>query len=489
MGRSEPSLAPEWLKISKAGPASNANSGFSSRTRSSLLEEPRDRRPGRDGAKPLNYSNFGRRGDRRRNADVCDHNRVLSVDVSCPGRHRDSALGARTELDSPPSSRSARPGRRGELWSRSLEDDLDDFVLPKMSLFKKEFPSLGAEVKQKPSSPAHVDPVSSGMSMAKTVAQAPLRARTAPQLSVDTHRTDELALRQSKQLIPLTPKTPGLNTSDKPKSKGARAGQELSSQLVIVNKALRSVIGRADVPKTSQVGNLQVLNRDRNGTISSGVVKDFSDSDVSLKSPTNQNLKAECKDIVTNSMSSLKHTSTSFGEKRSLLQAKGRNDFFNSIRNKASGNPSTGVIRDPGGCLIDASEKSLSLYEQNTENCAGASMISQEVDANANGDVEKVRNDDGTLGEEAKNTKGLQSESHVDDKENACQPSCFSVGSYDPVVDVDEEEAAFLRLLGWDEHAQVEAIKDEEIDAFKKQYESLQYEKKLRPLSKLSLHS
>ncbi|KAJ6813846.1 uncharacterized protein M6B38_267550 [Iris pallida] len=478
MGRSEPNLAPEWL--AKYGPASNASSdaygsGFSSRNRLSLLEEPHNHRADSGSVKPLNYSNFRRKGDRRRNADVSDCHRALSVDVGSPAGHHGSVLGARTELDSPWSSRSAGSGRRGELWGKSLEDDLDDFVLPKRSLFRREFPSLGAKEKHKLLSPVHIAPISSGLNMAKTVAQAPLLARNAPQLSVEAHRTDKLTLRQSKQLIPLTPKTCGLNSLEKPKSKGARAGQELSSQLVIVNNALRAVTARSDVPKASQVGNLQVLNRDRNSTISSSVVKDVSDSDVCLKSPTNQYLKAECKDTGSNSMSSSKRTLNS-------LQAKGRNAFFNSIRNKASVNPSTGIVPYPGGCLIDASEKSLSLDEKITEKCAGASMINQEGDANGSGGVEKVGNDDATSGEEAQNEKRLQSESNVDDKQNSSQQSCFPVGNYDPVVDVDGEEAAFLRLLGWDEHAEVEAIKDEEIAAFKKQYE-----KKLRLLSKLSL--
>ncbi|KAF8377004.1 hypothetical protein HHK36_030376 [Tetracentron sinense] len=47
-----------------------------------------------------------------------------------------------------------------------------------------------------------------GLNMAETLAQAPSRTRTTPQQSVDTQRLEELAIKQSRQLIPVTPSMP-----------------------------------------------------------------------------------------------------------------------------------------------------------------------------------------------------------------------------------------------------------------------------------------
>ncbi|KAF8405766.1 hypothetical protein HHK36_007843 [Tetracentron sinense] len=47
-----------------------------------------------------------------------------------------------------------------------------------------------------------------GLNMAETLAHAPSRASTTPLLSVETQRLEELAIKQSKKLIPMTPSTP-----------------------------------------------------------------------------------------------------------------------------------------------------------------------------------------------------------------------------------------------------------------------------------------
>ncbi|KAJ0879759.1 hypothetical protein HanRHA438_Chr10g0455231 [Helianthus annuus] len=81
-----------------------------------------------------------------------------------------------------------------------------------------------------------VQPVqpTTGRNMAETLAQGPPRAQTAPQLSVGTQRLEELAVKQSRQLIPVTPSMPkalALSSSDKPKPKAAQV-QLQSSHLV-----------------------------------------------------------------------------------------------------------------------------------------------------------------------------------------------------------------------------------------------------------------
>ncbi|KAL5992918.1 hypothetical protein ACLOJK_013837 [Asimina triloba] len=47
-----------------------------------------------------------------------------------------------------------------------------------------------------------------GLNMAETLAQVPSRARNVPQLSAETQRLEELAIKQSRQLIPVTPSMP-----------------------------------------------------------------------------------------------------------------------------------------------------------------------------------------------------------------------------------------------------------------------------------------
>lgn len=49
---------------------------------------------------------------------------------------------------------------------------------------------------------------SSGLNMAEALVQNPPRVRTPPQLSIENQRLEELALKQSRQLIPMTPSMP-----------------------------------------------------------------------------------------------------------------------------------------------------------------------------------------------------------------------------------------------------------------------------------------
>ncbi|KAA3465281.1 mediator of RNA polymerase II transcription subunit 1-like [Gossypium australe] len=50
--------------------------------------------------------------------------------------------------------------------------------------------------------------VTAGLNMAEALTQAPPRTHTIPRLSVKTQRCEELAIKQSRQLIPVTPSMP-----------------------------------------------------------------------------------------------------------------------------------------------------------------------------------------------------------------------------------------------------------------------------------------
>ncbi|KAG5245870.1 mediator of RNA polymerase II transcription [Salix suchowensis] len=109
-----------------------------------------------------------------------------------------------------------------------------------------------------------------GLNMAETLTQAPSRTRIAPQLSVQTQRLEELAIKQSRQLIPVTPSMPKnlVPSSDKSKPKAgirpaemnmaAKSLQQQSSSLHLANQSSVGVQVKSDTPKISQ-GKLFVL--------------------------------------------------------------------------------------------------------------------------------------------------------------------------------------------------------------------------------------
>ncbi|CAA0839034.1 Unknown protein [Striga hermonthica] len=103
------------------------------------------------------------------------------------------------------------------------------------------------------------------LNMAEAVAQGSSRVQATPQLSVGTQRLEELVIKQSRQLIPVTPSMPkplALNSSDKQKSKvGPPQHHPISS-------SPRGGLTKGDIPKASPtVGKLHVLKpaKDKNG--------------------------------------------------------------------------------------------------------------------------------------------------------------------------------------------------------------------------------
>ncbi|KAJ4964400.1 hypothetical protein NE237_024339 [Protea cynaroides] len=336
---------------------------------------------------------------------------------------------------------------------------------------------------------------SAGLNMAETLAQAPSRARTAPQLSVETQRLEEFAIKQSRQLIPMTPsmpKTSVLSPSEKPKSKtsavrtvessmATKIGQQQLPSSHIVNHSLRGVV-RSDVPKTSHGGKLLVLKapREKNGV--SPTAKDSS-------SPTNASRVTSNPLIVAPSATfapPLRSSSNpklgtaerkapalsvihgSSVEKRSTAsQAQSRNDFFNLMRKKTSTNLSSAVPDTSPPVSSSVLEKSVDLVTET----ATTAVSPQCIDAPSS-DPSVLEWSSQNGGDMTNN--GVASESHR--FSNNGDKHCDS----NEVVYPDEEEAAFLRSLGWEENAgEEEGLTEEEINAFYKQY------MKLKPSSKL----
>uniref|UniRef100_A0A5B6ZMJ3 Putative cell wall protein AWA1 n=1 Tax=Davidia involucrata TaxID=16924 RepID=A0A5B6ZMJ3_DAVIN len=314
-----------------------------------------------------------------------------------------------------------------------------------------------------------------GLNMAEALSQAPSRARTNLQLPDKTQRLEELAIKQSRQLIPMTPSMPKalvFNSSEKSKPKTAARTSEMvvaaksiqqqphSSQLA--NQSLRGGQVRPDGPRTSHTGKFLVLKPVWENGVSS-TAKDVS-------SPTNASRVANSQLAVapsapvrtpnTPKLSTVERKAAALAlnpigtvEKRpSLSQAQSRSDFFNLMRKKTSMNTSIILPDSDAADLSPTVEKSGEVIKEvsapvrpcETENGSKVTI---------NGDThEEIQTFD--VGE---------------------KHSCLN-GTVYP----DEEEAAFLRSLGWEENAgEDEALTEEEINAF------VQECKKLRPSLKL----
>ncbi|KAL4271768.1 hypothetical protein GQ457_13G021320 [Hibiscus cannabinus] len=312
--------------------------------------------------------------------------------------------------------------------------------------------------------------VSVGLNMAEALAQAPSRTRTAPQLSVKTQRLEELAIKQSKQLIPVTPSMPKgsvLNSVDKSKAKPAVRASEMSiaikggqQQPSLIHHGNQSTHGghvKSDMPKTS--GKLLVLKPGWENGVSSPTQKDVATptTNVNSKVTSSQHAVAGVTSAPARNSNNPKHSA---GERKaaalipiagftvekrpSLAQTQSRNDFFNHLKKKTSTNTSPGLLDSNSHISSSTTEK-----PEVTKEVGCASLTAH---ANENG---SAATSNGSTCQEAQRFS--------DDGEK-------NMNSF-PVFYPDEEEAAFLRSLGWEENSgDDEGLTEEEINAFYRRY-------------------
>ncbi|KAL6184851.1 hypothetical protein ACLB2K_046251 [Fragaria x ananassa] len=315
-----------------------------------------------------------------------------------------------------------------------------------------------------------------GLNMAEALAQAPARARTVPQLSIRTQRLEELALKQSRQLIPVTPSMPkssALSSSDKLKPKPAvragemiapvKGGQQQPSQSHHANQSLHGGPVKSDAPKTSHGKGFLVLKPVWENGISSPKDVTSPTSNASSRaansplavappvvsapsrSPNNPKLLA-----VERKVAALDLKSGATLEKRpSLSQVQSRNDFFNLLKKKTSVNSSI-TLPDSGPNISPPTiEKSGDITGE---------VFSDPASPHIENGGEVTGN-------------GVSSE----------EVQRFSGTGPSAAVYPDEEEARFLRSLGWEENSGDDGgLTEEEINAFYDQY------MKLRPSLKLN---
>ncbi|XVF39424.1 hypothetical protein PTKIN_Ptkin01aG0033500 [Pterospermum kingtungense] len=305
----------------------------------------------------------------------------------------------------------------------------------------------------------------SSLNMAEALAQAPSRTRTTPQLSVKTQRREELAIKQSRQLIPVTPSMPKgsvLNSVDKSKAKPAartsetniavKSGQQPPSLIHHGNQSPHGGHVKSDMPKTS--GKLLVLKPGWENGISSPTQKDVSSPTANMNSrvTTSQHAvapvsSAPARNSNNPKLSARERKAASMNpiagftvEKRpSLAQTQSRNDFFNLLKKKNSTNSSAGLSDSDPHISSSTTEKSEVTKE--AVNASGTAHANESGSAaTSNGDTcqESRRFSD-------------------DGKENMSAAMIYP----------DEEEAAFLRSLGWEENTgEDEGLTEEEINAF-----------------------
>ncbi|XP_022773199.1 uncharacterized protein LOC111315609 [Durio zibethinus] len=321
--------------------------------------------------------------------------------------------------------------------------------------------------------------VTAGLNMAEALAQAPSRTLNAPQLSVKTQRREELAIKQSRQLIPVTPLMPKgsvLNSVDKSKAKPAvrtsemniavKSGQQQPSLIHHGNQSPYSGHVKSDMPKTS--GKLLVLKPGWENGVSSPTQKDVASPTTNgiSRVTTSQHAVAPVTSAPARSSNNPKLSSgerkaaamipiAEFAvEKRpSLAQTQSRNDFFNLLKKKTSTNTSAGLLDTDPHISSSATEKS-----EVTKEVGSASVTAHS-------------NENGTAATSNGDTCQEAQRFSVDCKKNMSSTS---------MVYPDEKEAAFLRSLGWEENSgEDEGLTEEEINAFYQEY------MKLRPSLKL----
>ncbi|KAH7421407.1 hypothetical protein KP509_13G055800 [Ceratopteris richardii] len=359
-------------------------------------------------------------------------------------------------------------GVGNDMWSSALADAPNGNIQSSTSA-SSAVPPVGNS-----QTPSFVCPLTSAapLNMAEALTQNPPRVRTPPQVSLESQRLEELALRQSRQLIPMTPSLPKtMSLADKTKSKSSRTadGSVTSSKLQLNPSQKPLVPSKSENSKPSQ-GKLLVLKSGKDGGLvmtttlkSDGtVVPQSSNQGVSAVSAGSSTLgqrkqSADRKGTYMPDGSRVKDSAFFPEEKRMVLHAQNRSDFFNALRKKASEN---GVSANAS--ISQPKIESLNLQE---DVLLSATTVDNHVIAKGNGAHcnEEIPQLEGPCNGEI----GLSSENG----------SAKDVGGNEVLLkeesrqslssgDLEEKEAEFMRSLGWEENEAVSELTEEEINAF-----------------------
>ncbi|KAK6114798.1 hypothetical protein DH2020_007067 [Rehmannia glutinosa] len=312
------------------------------------------------------------------------------------------------------------------------------------------------------------------LNMAEALSQPAARVHANPQLPDKGQRLEELAIKQSRQLIPMTPSMPkplvpsSADKSKQPKiaartnevtmaSRGVVHPQPHSSH--ITNQSRAGQV-RSDSASTSHVGKFLVLkpgreivatgakdacSGDANGRISN-------DGQLAMAPSTPTATTSSSNSMVStleNNAAALSLNSRSTVDKRSTQSlARSRSEFFNLMRRKTSSPCATTINSDSSlGVLPPIAETSGEKFKEGHA-AVSPCVLGNGNQMNSNGDGYGI-------------PEKIKSFSDVGD----------SSLSGDGPIYPDEEEAAFLRSLGWEENGgEDEGLTEEEINAFYQEY-------------------
>ncbi|XP_028197137.1 mediator of RNA polymerase II transcription subunit 1-like isoform X3 [Glycine soja] len=275
-----------------------------------------------------------------------------------------------------------------------------------------------------------------GLNMAEALAQTPSRARSAPQVHNSEKSKPKTAIRNADMNV-VTKTVP-----------------QQPSALHIASQSVRSVNAKVDTPKTSgkftdlksvvwengasptskDVSNPTNYSNSKPGNqhaVASGAASAPLRNPNNLKSPTER--KPSSMDLKLGSNLEKKH---------SISQVQSRNDFFNLIKKKTLMNCSA-VLPDSGPMVSSpAMEKSGEVNREIVNPSASPQPLGNGTELTSNG------------------THAHEVIHRISDNEE--KESNPSVTIYP-----EEEEAAFLRSLGWEENSdEDEGLTEEEINAF-----------------------
>ncbi|XP_057497223.1 uncharacterized protein LOC130781864 isoform X2 [Actinidia eriantha] len=310
-----------------------------------------------------------------------------------------------------------------------------------------------------------------GLNMAETLAQVPSHSHaTPPQSPSGTQRLEELAIKQSRQLIPMKPSMP------------KALQQQHTAYSHLANHSPRSGPMKPEVSRTSSAGKLHVLKPARERNALSSPVKDSSSSTSSsrvacspaavassvvgsdpLRSPRNDPNLASAK----------RKAAMAILEKNSMPQAQSRSDFFNLMRKKSMTSPSS----------LATTVTHTSLDQSDGMKTGSPPVVPHDRDSPSlesfAGDqsIEKI-NDVKSNGNAFERDRESLNDRHQEPINNGKDHS-----SSNAILYSEEEEAAFLRSLGWEENTEEdEGLTEEEINSF---YKKVDEYIKLKPSSRI----
>lgn len=351
------------------------------------------------------------------------------------------------------------------------------------------------------SSKGHGLASTSGLNMAEALVLNPPRPRT-PQLSTEVQRMEVLALKQSRQLIPVTPsmpKTMGLSPSEKSKAKSLRSIDTTASAV----KGIQSIGSSHSMnsPKVTQGGKLLVLKPARdsgssvpvkpnNGSPVKGGNTSSSSFGVSVRGAIDvsgnaslvgfrkQKPLVDPRAVFSSGVDSGlgtrgKEANLLIEEKKSVSQAQNRSDFFNALRRKACESPNSTATQDKSNTstvhkadrenenMLLSTKDLLELKDKcSVENVGEKSdTVPSMVETEATEKNKTILNGFVTV------------ESDIAIRDTSETGSPASANRVSANVGSEEEEAAFLRSLGWEENASgEEALTEEEINSFYREH-------------------